>query len=118
MSIFAQFYSMRSEIAGRPVIEETGLCTDDEKKALQECECGRLQFEAIPRRAGLAVKALDGRKITTHKIEEPEIGRHSTCVQSGITEFSFFAPKQPFGKFHNRYILAFRRTWVSTLPEK
>ncbi len=114
MPILFSNYARNGTFRGMPVIEETGLATDDSGALadLLRYEPGRVEIEAIPRARGLIVKALDGQPVRTNLLVTDQFGRFPNCFQMGPTQIQPFAPKQPIGPQAGRRINAFRRTWV------
>lgn len=113
--IASTFYAVAGEMEGRPVIEETGVCSNDGAtlSSLRLYETERVQLNALPRRSGLTAKALDGRGAPlTRNISDPHLGRFENCMQIGRTKTRFFAPAQPFGEFRGKQLLTYSRTWV------
>ncbi len=115
MSIISQFYAIAGELDGMPVIQETGLCTNDAAtlNAIRKHEKEDLQFSRVPRRAGLTVKTLDGSGVAEpYTVSDPQIGRFTNCVQKGRTLTNQAFPVQPIGPFAGKAILSYSRTWV------
>lgn len=98
-----------------PVIQETGLCTNDEAtmNAIRRYENEALQFSRVPRRSGLTVKTLDGSAVAeTFTVADKQIGRFPNCVQSGRTLIKLAFPVQPIGPFAGKALISYSRTWV------
>jgi hypothetical protein len=113
MSVITTFYRLAGTMHGMPVIEEAGLCTDDEVTNLRDHENGRMELNPMPRAAGMTAKALDGGTIKTEdNVGDDYVGKYDHCVQLGVTEFGLAFPVQPFGTYENKAILHYRRTWV------
>lgn len=115
MSIISQFYAIAGELDGMPVIQETGLCTNDvaTMAAIHKYENAALQFSRVPRRAGLTVKTLDGSGVAElYTVSDLQIGRFPNCVQSGRTLTKLAFPVQPIGPFAGKALISYSRTWV------
>lgn len=112
--IIIQEYVRAGEMMGMPVVEEAGLCTDDDatRTTLSEYETGRVELAAIPRAQGLIAKALDGQELQTTTLTADVIGTLNNCLQLGKTDYFRFAPVQPIGIYSGSGILRYRRRWV------
>lgn len=111
--IITQFYSLAGTQGGMPILQEEGLCSDDQATLglLRQKECGRIELIPLPRTKGLIAKSLDGQTIPENTLTTP-FHTFPNCIQLGKTQFSDFAPTQPIGEFRNRRILRYRRTWI------
>lgn len=115
MSIISTIYKRAGELEGMPIIEETGLCTNDQDtlNALRRYENEDIQFSRIPRRVGMTVKTLDGSgPAQSFTIVDKLIGRFHNCIQDGRTRTEPYAPVQPIGNFAGKAILRYSRRWV------
>jgi hypothetical protein len=113
--IISRLFSVAGDMDGMPVIQETGLCTNDDAtmNAIRRYENEALQFSRVPRRAGLTVKTLDGSGVAElYTVADQQIGRFPNCVQNGRTLTKLAAPVQPIGPFAGKAIISYSRTWV------
>lgn len=112
--IITQFYSLAGTLLGMPVIQESGLCTNDGSTLdkLREKENEDVRLFRVRRRSGLVAKSMTGVAVKTLSINDEMLGRFDNCMQIGRTQTQFFAPRQPFGPFNGKEILSYQRTWV------
>ena len=115
MSVITEIYRKVGTQLGMPVFEQSGICTDEASAitTLRADENGRVELIPLPRRSGLAAKALDNTAVNTVTLDDPAIGgSHDNCMQIGRTTFERFAPEQDVGPYSGHEILSYRRIFI------
>jgi len=114
-AVLTEIYKRVGTQLGMPVFEVSGLCTSPAPSSLTAKETGRVQMYPIPRRKGIAVKALDNTAIPAlSTLNDVAIGgSYSNCLQVGRTTFERYAPEQPTGfDGAGKEILMYRQVFI------